>query len=162
MVCAFSGHRPQNLPWGEDEEDQRCLALKKMISDAVEQLADRGCTEFLCGMARGCDCYFAEAVLRLRDEKRPELRFVAVTPCPSQPSRWRPADRARYEALLLAADEVRIMEKTYSPGCMLRRNRAMVDAADVLLTVYDGGKGGTAAAVRYAAAAGVEIVSLWR
>jgi len=162
MVCAFTGHRPQNLPWGEDETDERCAALKRLLADTAESLAAEGCTRFLCGMARGCDFYFAEAVLGLRDRKYPGIRLVAVTPCPTQAACWPEKDRARHEALLLAADEVRTNERGYSPGCMLRRNRAMVDEADVLVTVYDGGRGGTAATVRYAEAAGLRIVSLWR
>ena len=26
-VCAFTGHRPQNLPFGFDESDEKCVAL---------------------------------------------------------------------------------------------------------------------------------------
>ena len=63
--------------------------------------------------------------------------------------------------LLLRCSEVRLLEQTYSPGCMLRRNRAMVDAADALLTVFDGAEGGTAATIRYARRLGREIIPLW-
>jgi precorrin-6x reductase len=38
----------------------------------------------------------------------------------------------------------------------------MVDRADVLVTVFDGSMGGTAATVRYARERGVEILALWR
>ena len=31
MVCAFSGHRPQRLPWGNREQDPRCEALKILL-----------------------------------------------------------------------------------------------------------------------------------
>lgn len=44
---------------------------------------------------------------------------------------------------------------------MLRRNRYMVEHADVLVTVFDGSPGGTAATVRYAEARGIRIVPLW-
>ena len=65
MVCAFTGHRPERLPWGTDEGDLRCAALKTVLRQQLRALAARGCTTFLCGMARGCDLYFAEAVLAL-------------------------------------------------------------------------------------------------
>ncbi|MBR0282920.1 MAG: hypothetical protein IJQ81_15270 [Oscillibacter sp.] len=43
------------------------------------------------------------------------------------------------------------MQKEYSEGCMLERNRFMVDHVDMLLAVYNGEwRGGTAATVRYA------------
>ena len=35
-ACCFTGHRPGKLPWRYDEEDPRCLALKRRIADAVE------------------------------------------------------------------------------------------------------------------------------
>ena len=30
-TCAFTGHRPQNLPFGFNEEDERCIDLKKTL-----------------------------------------------------------------------------------------------------------------------------------
>ena len=95
MVCAFTGHRPQRLPWGSREDDPRCLALKQRLDESIAQAAARGCDTFLCGMARGCDTYFAEAVLKHG------LRLEAVVPCPEQADRWPPADRERYRKLLL-------------------------------------------------------------
>ena len=44
---------------------------------------------------------------------------------------------------------------------MLRRNRTMADAAALLVTVYDGGPGGTAATIRYARQKGKQILPLW-
>lgn len=160
MVLAFAGHRPEKLPWGTDETDPRCIALKTRIASAVAEAVDRGFDAFLCGMARGCDFWFAQAVL---DQKRdnPELRLYAYLPCPSQPDRWPDLDRNRYEQLLLACDGVYMVEQSYSEGCMLRRNQAMVDRCDTLLTVWDGSRGGTAAAIRYARSAGKSVRGLW-
>lgn len=161
MVCTFTGHRPEQLPWGSEERDPRCLALKELIARAVEHAAESGYGRFLCGMARGCDTYFAEAVLALR-ERRPELQLTAMIPCPSQPESWPEEDRARYAALLERCSGVCVLEPMYSSGCMLRRNRAMVDAASLLITVYDGSpQGGTAATVRYARQRGVRLLPLW-
>ena len=39
-TCCFTGHRPDKLPWGEDESDPRCLRLKRAIAQAVRQAAD--------------------------------------------------------------------------------------------------------------------------
>ena len=30
-ACAFTGHRPQSLPFGFDESDKRCTALKSAM-----------------------------------------------------------------------------------------------------------------------------------
>lgn len=155
MVLAFTGHRPEKLPWGCDETDERCIALKQQIKDAVRAAAGEGYDRFLCGMARGCDLYFAEAVLELG------LRLEAYLPCPSQSDCWSGEDRQRQTELLLQCGAVYMVEQSYSEGCMLRRNRRMVDDCGALLTVFDGSPGGTGAAVDYARRRGRRIISLW-
>ncbi len=155
MKLAFTGHRPEKLPWGSDERDPRCEALKQQLLDAVRTAAGEGYDTFLCGMARGCDTYFAEAVLSLG------LRLEAYLPCPTQADRWSEEDKARQTGLLLQCSAVYMVEPNYSKGCMLRRNRVMVDGCDALLTVYDGSPGGTGATIEYAGRQGREIRSLW-
>ena len=155
VICAFTGHRPQRLPWGNREEDPRCAALKQQMEAVLEQVVDRGCTTFLCGMARGCDTYFAEAVLRRG------LSLEAVLPCPEQADLWSEADRLRYRKLLLNCSAIHVLEDAYSEGCMLRRNRSMVEMADLLITVYDGTGGGTGSTVDYAKQQGLEIIPVW-
>ena len=91
MVCAFTGHRPEHLPWRTDETDARCAALKAVLQREVSALYQRGFSAFLCGMARGCDLYFAEAVLALRDAgELPDANLTAMLPCPSQAARGMP------------------------------------------------------------------------
>ena len=160
MVCGFTGHRPEKLPWGTVEEDSRCRALKVLIAREVKQAADAGVTDFACGMARGCDTYFAEAVLALRDEM-PCLRLTAWLPCAGQADLWQEADRIRWKNLLDCCDEVRILEPVYSDGCMLRRDKAMVDGADMILSVWDGSAGGTGWTVSYAKRQGKPVRAIW-
>ena len=66
--CCFTGHRPAKLPWGYREEDPRCITLKARIFDAVTLAWQEGYRHFICGMAQGCDLYFCEAVLALREQ----------------------------------------------------------------------------------------------
>lgn len=160
QTCAFSGHRPEKLPWGRDETDPRCLALKIQLERQLRTLCLEGCRRYLCGMARGTDMYYLETLDLLRREF--PLTIEAVVPCPSQPSGWPEEDRVRYLRGLGLCDRTRVLEDSYSDGCMLRRNRYMVEHADILLTVFDGSTGGTAATVRYARGRGLTIIPLWR
>lgn len=160
MVCGFTGHRPEKLPWGTNESDPLCQALKLRIFQEVEQAADDGADVFCCGMARGCDLYFAEAVLQLK-KARPTLRLEAWLPCPGQADRWAEADRTRWQRLLDACDRVLVVESYYTDGCMLRRDKALVNAADELISVWDGSSGGTGWTVRYAKRQGKMIRALW-
>ena len=53
--CAFTGHRPRKFPWGDNETDARCIALKKALAEEIAKLVDAGYTDFLSGMAEGTD-----------------------------------------------------------------------------------------------------------
>lgn len=160
MTCAFTGHRPQRLPWGTNESDPRCQALKALLAAAVERAAALGCRTFLCGMALGCDTYFAEAVLAYQ-KRNPSVELIAVVPCADQADRWNQKDRSRYASLLARCGRVQILEPSYSQGCMSRRNRAMVDQSQVLITVFDGAPGGTAGTVKYAREKGLALLPVW-
>ena len=157
--CCFTGHRPSKLPWGYDETDPRCLALKRRIADAVSAAYEGGYRHFLCGMALGCDLYFCECVLALRD-RHPDVTVEAAIPCPTQADRWPPDQRRRYRALVDACDEETLVSNTYSRFCMLRRNRYMVDHASLLIAVFDGSPGGTRYTVQYALSRRISIVDL--
>ena len=54
-----------------------------------------------------------------------------------------------------------MVQHTYTPGCMGRRNRYMVDRSSLLLAVYDGiPRGGTMNTLAYAMRQGVQTVIL--
>ncbi len=160
MVCAFSGHRPEKLPWGTDESDPRCVALKIQMEKEIEALCQQGVRRFLCGMARGADQYFLDILHTLRD--RYPIHVTAVIPCRGQQKLWPREEQRRYLVALGKCDETRILEDSYSEGCMLRRNRYMVEHARILMTVYDGSGGGTGSTAAYARARGLKIIALWR
>ena len=158
-TCCFTGHRPEKLPWGDDETDGRCAALKKKLQDAVEAAYDEEMRHFICGMARGCDLYFAEAVLSLR-EARGDVSLEAAVPCPSQANSWPRADQVRRRRILAACDLETLVQDHYSPGCMSRRNRYMVDHSAMVIAVYDGAGGGTRRTLEYALRQGVPFVDI--
>lgn len=158
--CCFTGHRERKLPWRGAEDDPRCLALKRCIFDAAEALyMNQGVTGFLCGMASGADLYFCEAVLALRAE-HPEITLEAAIPCEGQAARWPEAQRRRYDRLVAECDFRTVISRDYTPDCMMRRNRYMVDESDYLIAVYNGSPGGTQATMLYALRQGKEIIQL--
>ena len=157
LACCFTGHRPARLPWGEQENDPRCLAMKLQISRALERAWGAGCRHFICGMARGCDLYFAEAVLALR-QRRPEAILEAARPYEGQADGWLPQEQKRYRAILEQCNFETVVQHRYDRGCMMRRNRYMVDRSVRLIAVYDGApKGGTFNTLAYAMRQGLKI-----
>lgn len=159
ITCCFTGHRPEKLPWGCYEDNAACVALKRRIVHTLEELYGRGYRHFICGMARGTDLYFAEAVLDLRSRMAGVVLEAAV-PCPSQPDGWPASERERYQAVLDRCDLETLVQHHYDRYCMLRRNRYMVDHSSLLLAVYNGSRGGTRYTMGYALERGLEVLKL--
>ena len=157
--CCFTGHRPSKLPWGYREDDLRCMDLKMDIVQALVGLYQQGYRRFLCGMAEGCDLYFAESVLLLR-QVHEDVRLEAAIPFRGQAEHWTAAERERYYRILDQCDEVHLLQEKYSPGCMMSRNRYMVDRSSLLLACYNGEAGGTRNTILYARERGLELITL--
>ena len=158
-TCCFTGHREKKLPWGSDEQDERCLHLKQMLFDAADCVYAEGVRHFICGMASGCDLYFLEAVLKLK-ELHPEISVEAAIPYEGQADHWRSHLRARYLELLRRCDYQTLVQQTYTRDCMMRRNRYMVDHSNVLIAAYGGEKGGTMNTMLYAMRRGLNIIEV--
>ena len=155
--CCFTGHRPQKLPWGMNEDDPRCISLKAELDARLTAIYELGYRHFLCGMAIGCDMFFAEAVLKLK-EQHDDVTLEAAIPFGDQPGRWGQALRRRYNGLIDSADKVTVLQYGYTPDCMMRRNRYMVDRSSLLLACYDGRPGGTMHTILYAERSGVKVI----
>ena len=85
--CAFTGHRPRKFPWRYDENDDGCIALKKVMADQVSVLAKSGAIHYYSGMADGSDVWLAQAVLTLRDTGL-SMQLHCVLPCEGQADQW--------------------------------------------------------------------------
>lgn len=158
-TCCFTGHRPSKLPWRYQEEDLRCVDLKMEIVQALVRIYDLGYRHFLCGMAEGCDMFFADAVLAMRQE-HPDVTLEAVIPCGDQPALWERPQRVRYNGLIDRCDKVTVLQIAYTPDCMQRRNRNMVDRSSLLLSCFNGSPGGTMSTILYAQRQGLEVIQI--
>ena len=156
-TCCFTGHRPEKLPGGEREEDPRCLRLKERLVQAVEDAYISGCRHFICGMARGCDLYFAETVLALREQER-DILLECARPCETQADSWPEREQARYRSILDRCDLETLVQHRYDRFCMMRRNRYMADRSGRIVAVYNGvPKGGTYQTLAYAMKKGLDV-----
>ena len=107
----------------------------------------------------GCDLYFCEAVLALR-ERHSGVTVEAAIPCPTQADAWPAAQRERYARLVASCDFETMVSDHYTSSCMQRRDRYMVDHASMLIAAFDGTAGGTRYTVEYALNRGLTIVDL--
>lgn len=157
-TCAFTGHRPQKLPFGFNEADERCTALKKLLrTKIIEYIETEHVTHFISGMALGTDMYAAEIVLGLK-AAYPGITLTCALPCESQAEKWPEPLRDRYYAVLSKCDREVLLQTRYTPDCMEKRNRYMVNHADLLIAVWDGRPSGTGKTVRYAQQQGKSVL----
>ncbi len=158
-TCCFTGHRPVRLPWGTNETDPRCTALKEQLAACLEGIYASGFRHFICGMAIGCDTYFAEAVLALKS-RHGDVTLEAAIPCDDQAARWNRKQQERYDELLKQCDERTYVSHAYSPNCMMKRNEYMIDRSSVLLACFNGQSSGTMKTILYAERNGIRTIIL--
>ena len=57
--CAIIGCSPMCFPWGFDEEDEGCAALKLILMNRITRLRSEGSTRFHISMDCGVGLYAA-------------------------------------------------------------------------------------------------------
>ncbi len=149
-TCCFTGHRPQSLPFGFNENDARCAALKKALREQIIHLIEKeNVTHFISGMAIGIDMYAAEIVLGLK-ASYPGITLESAIPCENQAEKWTEEQRDRYFDIAAKCDKETLIQHHYTADCMHKRNHYMVDQADFIIAVWDGRPSGTGKTVQYA------------
>lgn len=174
MHIAFTGHRPTKLPCGYDESHPICLDIKSKLRGLILEMVNTDSLEtvFITGMALGIDIWAAEIVLDIKkDHPNKDIRLICAIPYEGHirsmfDDQW----KKRYQMLLNGAFERHVLSPKYYDGCLLARNRWMVDHADSIIAVFDNAltygvnakksnvsveeciqeRGGTAATIRYA------------
>gem|GEM_PF-252240 len=144
-TCCVTGHRDIS----EEHLETVHLGLRREIDRAVAE----GYTRFLSGFARGADLYFAQIVAELK-ASNPAIRLEALLPYRARLLSKEPL----FQKLIAACDAVSIQSEDYIPGCFFERDRALVEAASLVIAVYDGRPaGGTRYTLRYARSVGREV-----
>ena len=130
ITCCFTGHRPNSLPFGYDEQNPQCIRMRFLIWNLLNKLiTEKGVTHFISGMALGIDQICAEVVLELK-ARHPEITLECAFPCETQAET--------------------MLQHHYDKDCMQKRNRYMVDSSDIIIAVWNGKPSGTGNTIRYA------------
>ena len=117
-TCAFTGHRPQKLPFGSNESDARCVALKaKLREQIVELIEQENVRHFISGMALGIDLFAAGIVLDLKTDY-PNIMLESAIPCETQAIKWTVAQREQYYEIAARCDKETMLQTHYTPDCM--------------------------------------------
>ena len=148
-IC-FTGHRPNSLPWRNNEKSLKFLLFKAKIKWVILKQIKNNYNYFITGMALGSDIICAEIILDLKQKYN--LFLECAIPCKDQTNKWKIEDKIRYENILKNADKITfVADKNYFKGCMKKRNEYMVNNSNLILAIFNGKKsGGTYQTINYA------------
>lgn len=149
-VC-FSGHR--ELP------KNRLANIADKLQTEIEALIKSGYYYFESGGALGFDLLAAQIVLKMK-KKYPHINLILILPCKQQTKYWGKSDIIIYDNVKKRADKTIYTSEVYHNGCMHKRNRALVDTANVCLCYLEKNSGGTFYTVKYAKSKGLRIINI--
>lgn len=140
-TCCFTGHRSLS----HEEKLKVAVRLREIIAEQIKA----GVVFYGAGGALGFDTLAAQTVLDMKKEY-PQLRLILVLPCEDQTRGWRSEDIAVYEDIKQRSDKVVYVSREYTPDCMHKRNRHLVDHSGICICYLTRSSGGTAYTVDYA------------
>ena len=152
-TCCFSGHRRIC--------DEHFMRLPELLTRLLDTLVEKGFRHFKAGGAIGFDTLVALKCLELK-KKYPDLGITLelCLPCKDQTRGWSELCVRTYNYCLERADKVTYISEKYYSGCMLERDRRLVDGADVCIAYCTKSHGGTYYTCSYAQKSGVEVVNI--
>lgn len=150
-VC-FTGHR--------QIDPAHAVLLPALLDAAIRELYGRGARVFRAGGAIGFDTVAALKVLDLTPVL-PGLELELILPCRDQTSQWNVGNTRTYDYILSAATRSRFLFDHYMEGCMLERDRQLVQGSDVCVAYCARSRGGTAYTCALALREGLELINLY-
>ena len=150
-TCCFTGHRSLSGA----EKLKVAVRLRKIIAEQIRA----GVVFYGAGGALGFDTLAAQTVLNMKKDY-PQLRLILALPCENQTRRWRSEDISVYEDIMNRSDKVVYVSWEYTPDCMHRRNRHLVDNSGTCICYLTRSTGGTAYTVDYARKKGLHIINV--
>ena len=151
LTVCFTGHR--QIAYGA------AMKIPGLLDEVLTELCERGATTFRAGGAIGFDTVAALKVLELK-ERYPRIRLELILPCRNQTEYWEDTAVRTYQYILKRADSHLFLFDAYFDGCMLERDRRLVEGSDVCVAYCNRSRGGTAYTFTQALRAGLEVINL--
>ena len=151
LVVCLTGHR--HIP------ADHALLLPSLLERHMLALIERGAVEFRAGGAVGFDMVATLKLIEIK-ERLPHIRLRLCLPCRDQTRGWDEAGRRAYDYILAHADTIRYTVDTYTPSCMLARDRQLVEGSDVCLAYCTQNRGGAFYTCSYALKHDLELINL--
>ena len=135
-TCAIIGCSPMCFPWGFDEEDEGCAALKLILINQISRLRGEGYNRFALSMDYGVGLYAAEILHGLK-KSDDALETICYVPYEEQATKWTPALRDRYFNALAACTEVVNAAYEKTVGCEFKAYLDAINEVETVIVIYN-------------------------
>lgn len=132
--CAIIAEPPQCFPWGYDEEDECCAALKLMLLHRISFLITQGITNYYVPIDDGI-CLYAAEIIESLHESNNMIQLVCYQSWEEQATKWHPDLRDRYFNTLAVCSKVETAAIEQTPTCDLDAMLDTIDKAGVVLVI---------------------------
>ena len=150
-TCCFTGHR--------DLDKRQIADARNKLMTLIAELYENGYRWLVCGGALGFDTLAASSVLASQSAF-PDIELYLALPCKSQAQGWSRLNRGVYRRILACASKVEYISDSYTPWCMLARNRRMIELSSLCISYKLRDSGGTAYTVRAAEGASIPVLNI--
>lgn len=138
----------------------KIFTIKNSLIGEVIKLINQGVIYYGAGGALGFDTLAAQTIIELREDY-PQIKLILIIPCKDQADKWNYENKRIYEDIKSDADKTVYLSEKYENGCMLKRNKHMVNHSGFVIAYWDGRKyGGTYYTINYAKKLNREIILL--
>lgn len=136
ICCTIISCSPMCFPWGFDEEDESCTALKLILMNCITKQRSLGAARFHISMDCGVGLYAAEILQGLK-ETDSEIEVVCYVPYEEQATKWASELRNRYFNALASCTEVVYVSPEKTSGCEFKAHLQAIKNADTMIIIYD-------------------------
>lgn len=147
-AVAVTGHRVLELDFD-----------KRKLEYLLEKCVEKGFDTFLIGMALGFDTICFQTLEKIK-KKNGNIKIIACIPCRNQSYKFNKVQKEEYDRMIGVADEKIYVSEEYTPSCMQKRNKFMVDNASIVISYKRREFGGTAKTVAHAIKNQVPIIEI--
>ena len=147
-ACCVSGHRIIN-------ED---IDVEKLRDIFINLIKKEKVNTFLVGMAVGFDTICFNLLQKIKKEE--SIKIIACVPCRNQSKNFNKKEKIEYDKNIRLADHIILVSEEYTPYCMIKRNKFMVDNSTFIVYYLREDKGGTKRTVDYAIKQELGLISI--
>ena len=150
-ICCFTGHRSIAV--------ENIDKMSALVDSILDMLISQGVTQFRTGGAVGFDTLAALKIIE-KKKNNPHIQLHLILPCKNQSESWNELCQKIYSYTLEAADSITYISDTYVSGCMLKRNRSLVDGSQFCVAYCISEDGGSAYTLNYAKKQGLRTINV--